>query len=168
MTAQFGGNLRYASSRPGEFGQLLNLAVGPLLWLLCFHGAALHNLPPCLPVSLVAHTWEIYGWCLPPRGSAVRRLWRSRDGRARRPNYCANSIGDRIGARIVGVVDVGRSAIKGRSDLPYASAGPPLLTRKGKASPRDRRTFEMRSDGGTQSPPVTLKWQTAARPLGVR
>lgn len=29
----------------------------------------------------------------------------------------ANSVGDRIGARMVGVVGVGRSAIKGRSDL---------------------------------------------------
>jgi hypothetical protein len=48
MTAQLGCYLRYASACPGELGQLLDFALGPLLWLLCFHGAALPNLPPCL------------------------------------------------------------------------------------------------------------------------
>ena len=43
--------------------------------------------------------------------------------------------------------------------------GAELTTQIGSASPRGRRTFEMRSDGGTQSPPITLKWKTAARPL---
>jgi hypothetical protein len=71
----------------------------------------------------------------------VRRLWRARDGRARRPDYRANSIGDRTG-----VVGVGRPAIKGRSDLPYASAGPPLLTRCG--HPTDEA---VRSDKGQTS-----------------
>lgn len=80
MTAQLGCYLRYASACPGELGQLLDFALGPLLWLLCFHGAVLPNLPPCLPVSLVAYTWEIYGWCLPatgrPSGAAAMPLAR--------------------------------------------------------------------------------------------
>jgi len=45
-----------------------------------------------------------------------------------------------------GVVGVGRPAIKGRSDLPYASAGPPLLTRCG--HPTDEA---VRSDKGQTS-----------------
>ena len=64
VAAQFRCYLRCANALPGELDQSLDLAVGPLLWLLCFHGTAL-NLPPCLPVSLVADTWEIYGWAAP-------------------------------------------------------------------------------------------------------
>ncbi|UPK38306.1 hypothetical protein IVB18_14300 [Bradyrhizobium sp. 186] len=45
MTAQLGCYLRYASACPGQLEQLLDLALGPLLWFLYFHGAAL-NLPP--------------------------------------------------------------------------------------------------------------------------
>lgn len=39
--AQFGGYLRQANSLPGEPDQSSDLFVGPMLWLRCFHGAAL-------------------------------------------------------------------------------------------------------------------------------
>lgn len=60
MAAQLGGYLRYASSRPRQLGQLLDLAVGPLFWLWCFHSAALTRIS--LTSGLSCEPWEIYGW----------------------------------------------------------------------------------------------------------
>ncbi|WP_407192913.1 hypothetical protein [Bradyrhizobium sp. STM 3566] len=41
MAAEFGGYLRRAKSLPGEPDQSSDLLLGPLLWLRCFHDAAL-------------------------------------------------------------------------------------------------------------------------------
>jgi adenylate cyclase len=70
-----------------------------------------------------------------------------------------------IAARLEGIAEPGgvcisddaQRQIRGKVDIAFDDMGPQNL-----------KNIEMRSDGGTQSPPVTLKWQTAARPLGVR
>jgi len=41
MAAEFGGYLRFAKSLPGEPDHSSDLLLGPLLWLRCFHDAAL-------------------------------------------------------------------------------------------------------------------------------
>jgi adenylate cyclase len=73
--------------------------------------------------------------------------------------------GVNIAARLEGIAEPGgvcisddaQRQIRGKVDIAFDDMGPQNL-----------KNIEMRSDGGTQSPPVTLKWQTAARPLGVR
>jgi adenylate cyclase len=73
--------------------------------------------------------------------------------------------GVNIAARLEGIAEPGgvcisddaQRQIRGKVDIALDDMGPQNL-----------KNIEMRSDGGTQSPPVTLKWQTAARPLGVR
>ena len=46
MAAQLGGYLRYANALPGEPDQTSDFLLGPLLWLRCFHGAALRTCRP--------------------------------------------------------------------------------------------------------------------------
>ena len=73
--------------------------------------------------------------------------------------------GVNIAARLEGIAEPGgvcisddaQRQIRGKVDIALDDMGPQNL-----------KNIEMRSDGGTQSPPVTLKWQTAARPLAVR
>jgi adenylate cyclase len=73
--------------------------------------------------------------------------------------------GVNIAARLEGIAEPGgvcisddaQRQIRGKVDIAFDDMGPQNL-----------KNIEMRSDGGTQSPPVMLKWQTAARPLAVR
>jgi hypothetical protein len=62
-------------------------------------------------------------------------------------------------------IDVAFAAlVLGYKRLRFMKAINQLALRK----PRDAGApFEVKSDGRTHSRPVTLKWQTAARPLGV-
>ena len=73
--------------------------------------------------------------------------------------------GVNIAARLEGIAEPGgvcisddaQRQVRGKVDFAFEDMGPQNL-----------KNIEMRSDGGTQSPPVMLKWQTAARPLAVR